>query len=92
MLGKLISTYLNTFNVIILFYQYITSIKLFTRPSLTSLQSPLLSPTKDDLGNGPSLDGHDRLSDGEGEEEEGDKLDSSFIPYQPRPAAVCTQS
>ncbi|XP_022333263.2 uncharacterized protein LOC111130463 [Crassostrea virginica] len=61
------------------------------RSSLSSLQSPLLSPTKDDPSCGPSLDGHDHLSDGEGEEEEGgEKSDSSFIPYQPRPAAMCT--
>ena len=62
------------------------------RSSLSSLQSPLLSPTKDDPSCGPSLDGHDHLSDGEGEEEEGgEKSDSSFIPYQPRPAAVSTR-
>ncbi|XP_048741891.2 ataxin-7-like protein 1 isoform X2 [Ostrea edulis] len=60
------------------------------RPSLTSLHSPLLSPIKDDPGGALSMEGHDRLSDGEGEEEEADKSDSSFLPYQPRPAAMCT--
>ncbi|XP_062579332.1 ataxin-7-like protein 2 [Saccostrea cucullata] len=65
------------------------SSSLQQRSSFSSLHSPLLSPTKEEPIGGPSLDGHERLSDGEGEEE-GEKSDSSFIPYQPRPAAMCT--
>lgn len=44
MLGKLISTLLNTFNVIILFYQYITSIKHFLLDQVSQAFSPRCCP------------------------------------------------
>ncbi|XP_060084370.1 ataxin-7-like protein 1 [Ylistrum balloti] len=58
------------------------------------LHSPLASAHRDDVGPSliPAADTQSRLSDGEGEEEDGemDKPDRSYLPYHPRPAATCT--
>ncbi|OWF55726.1 ataxin-7-like protein 1 [Mizuhopecten yessoensis] len=59
-----------------------------------SLHSPLASAHRDEAGPSftPAPDPQSRLSDGEGEEEDGevDKPDRSYLPYHPRPAATCT--
>ncbi|XP_069142238.1 ataxin-7-like protein 1 [Argopecten irradians] len=59
-----------------------------------SLHSPLSSSHRDEAGPSltPAPDPHSRLSDGEGDEDDGesDKPDRSYLPYHPRPAATCT--